>query len=188
MTNTTRHVGGWGGLGNDRYRRYVAAFDWTVHCVDKGYYLEAIAILDSLICDRLGSRLGYLKGKSIDSCWTSGKLCRELIGTDSTSTGSENDAAFRNVIRNIQNWVKRRNDSMHATAKVFRGASSNTFKAILQSHMQDAVDGIKCLQDFDDLDKASRAKAEKHPASYPDAFFPKRRRMRYRPSLINPNS
>jgi len=76
---------------------------------------------------------------------------------------------------------------MHATAKVFRGADSKTFKEILQSHEQDAFDGIKCLQDFDDLDTKSRAMAEKYPASYPDAFFPERGRKGTRPSLINPN-
>jgi hypothetical protein len=175
MTNATRDVGGWGELGPRRYQRYVAAFDWVVHCVNEGYYLEAIAVLDSLICERLGSRLGHVTKKPVETVDTCSKLCKKLVGRNST-VGSEEDPSFCEAIKDIQKWLARRNEAMHATAKVLRSdRSPKDFTAILQSHKQDAIDGIRCLRAFDDLDAESRKVAEKIPATSPNAFFPERR-------------
>jgi len=66
MTPASRDAGGWGGLGLNRHERFKAAFDRVVHCVDKEYYLEAIAILDSLIYDRMASRLNFLKKREVN--------------------------------------------------------------------------------------------------------------------------
>src|ERR1035437_2661631 len=170
-----RDVGGHEGLGDRRYERYCAAFDRVEHCVAAGYFLEAVALLDSLIWDRLSSRLGYLKGKAVEINKNAGTICSELIG-DSGADGREHDPAFRDVICEIKSWLVRRNNAVHATAKVFRSdTSEEDFSAILQSHRQTAIDGMNHLQAFDLLDTKSRAKVGKNPASFPDAFFPKRR-------------
>ena len=175
MTELKREVGGWGGLGDRRYERYVDAFDWVEKCLGEGYYLEAIAVLDSLINDRLNSRLGYVTKTEIDSWLTCGQLCRDLVGKGGKNTGAEKDADFRTAITDIQNWVKMRNEAMHATAKILRDEEGQPFTAILQQHRQAAVDGIRCLRAFDELDTADRARVNKHPASAPNAFFPERR-------------
>jgi hypothetical protein len=175
MPEVTRDVAGVGGLGGRRYRRYVAAFDWILQCVNGGHNLEAIAILDSLICDRLASRLGYLTGRNVGVSLTCRQLCTQLLSQGS-STGQEEVPEFREAITEIRMWGNRRNVALHSTAKVFRSEDSpENFAAILQSHKQDALDGIKYLQAFDLLDTASRAKSGKFPASYPNAFFPERR-------------
>jgi hypothetical protein len=114
----------------------------------------------------------------------SGPLCKALVGDppkntgvekDGENTGEEKDEKFREAVKNIQQWVKRRNEAIHATAKVFRTHPPADFATILQSHRQDAIDGIKYLQAFDELDTAGRARMNKQPASYPNAFFPERR-------------
>ncbi len=97
MSKRYRDVGGHGGLGDRRYERYCDAFDRVEDCVKLGYFLEAIALLDSLIWDRLSSRLGYLMGKSIDTEKNLGVVCSQLIG-DSGTGGCEKDKAFRNVV------------------------------------------------------------------------------------------
>jgi hypothetical protein len=170
-----RDVGGHEGLGDRRYERYCAAFDRIEHCVTAGYFLEAIALLDSLIWDRISSRLGYLKGKQIEINKNAGTICSELIGS-SGEGGVEQDPEFRDVIRNIKEWLVRRNDAVHATAKVFRtDTSEEDFSIILKSHKQTAIDGVNYLQAFDLLDTKSREKVGKVPASFPNAFFPKSR-------------
>ncbi|MGE5112556.1 MAG: hypothetical protein ACM3JB_16950 [Acidobacteriaceae bacterium] len=175
MPEVTRDVAGGGGLGGRRYQRYVAAFDWVLQCVNAGHNLEAIAILDSLICDRLASRLGHLTGRNIGVSLTCRQLCTQLL-TQGSSTGYEEDPEFREAVTDIRMWGDRRNVALHSTAKVFRSDDSpESFAAILQSHKQDALDGIKYLQVFDELDTANRAQAGKYPASYPNAFFPERR-------------
>lgn len=172
MTGDKRDVAGWGGLGGRRHRRYLAAFDWVLLCVKGGHYLEAIAILDSLICDRLASRLGYLTQQSVDLSLTCRQLCTRLLGHGSTSTGVEKDPGFREAISNVRKWGDRRNMALHATAKVLRSDNaSEDFFALLQTHKQDALDGINYLQAFDGLDVASRAEAGKTPASYQTRSF-----------------
>lgn len=176
MTKTMRRPAGGNQLGNRRYKRYCDAFDWIMKCVDEGFYLEAIAILDSLLWDRLSSRLGYVTGKPVDASLALGRVCNALVGPDPNGTGCEQDVRFRQAIRTIQRWVTRRNEAMHATAKILHSESSpKDFKSVLNAHHQDAVDGIKYLQTFDKLDTASRALVDKHPASFPNAFFPERR-------------
>jgi hypothetical protein len=92
------------------------------------------------------------------------------------TVGSEEDPSFREAIKDIQKWLGRRNEAMHATAKVLRSdRSPKDFSAILDSHKQDAIDGIRCLQVFDALDAGSRKLAKKIPATAPNAFFPERR-------------
>jgi len=176
MAKLTRDVAGGGDLGNRRFQRYCAAFDWVVDCIDKGYYLEAIAILDSLLWDRLSSRLGHLTSKPVELPLNFANVFKKLVGDNPNDPGLEKDAAFREAVRAIQRWMKRRNEAMHATAKILsRDSSQEDFKSILYSHRQDAADGIKCLQDFDTLDTASRKIKGKSPASFPKAFFPERR-------------
>lgn len=175
MQKQYRDVGGHGGLGNRRYERYCGAFDRVQHCVEAGYFLEAIAILDSLIWDRLSSRLGYLSGKLIDVDKNLGTICSQLVG-DHGEGGCEHDSGFRDAVSTIRKWLERRNTAVHATAKVFRDdTSQEDFSAILKSHKQTAQDGIRCLQSFDSLDTQSRQRADRVPASFPNAFFPERR-------------
>jgi hypothetical protein len=175
MKKRFRDVGGYGGLGDRRYERYCGAFDWVVHCVGAGYFLEAIAVLDSIIWDRLSSRLGYLSGQQVDDRDSLGKVCGQLVG-GSGESGFESDTSFRRIELKIKEWVSKRNHAVHATAKVFRGETSETdFRMILQSHKKTAEEGILYLQAFDLLDTESRQKAGKIPGSCPNAFFPERR-------------
>jgi hypothetical protein len=175
MEKRYRDVGGHDGLGDRRYARYCGAFDWVEHCVEVGYFLEAIAVLDSIIWDRLSSRLGYLSGERVNDKNTLGSICKQLVGTPGKG-GLERDASFQGAELQIQEWVNKRNDAVHATAKVFRDETSDQgFRSILRSHKETAEEGIRHLQAFDLLDTESRRKAEKIPASWPDAFFPERR-------------
>lgn len=180
MTKGTRPSAGGNELGSRRYQRYCAAFDWVEGCIDKGYYLEAIAILDSLLLDRLSSRLGHVSGEPVGSRSSTGGVCKALLGDDPNG-GSEREVEFREAIRGIWTWVGRRNEAMHATAKILESDSSlDNFESILKAHCRDAIDGIQHLRTFDALDTASRARAHAQPpASFPDAFFPERRRCRF---------
>ena len=66
------------GLGDRRYYRYCAAFDRADRAMQDGYYLEAITLLDSLIFDRLSSRLYHLTQRATKAPGT-GALCNELL-------------------------------------------------------------------------------------------------------------
>ena len=146
-----------------------------MHCVEAGYFLEAISVLDSIIWDRLSSRLGYLSGERVDDRDTLGKICAGLVGP-SGAGGFERETSFRNVELQIKQWVKKRNQAVHATAKVFRDETSDKdFRAILQLHKKTAEEGIRYLQAFDVLDTASRQEAGNILGSCHSASFPERR-------------
>lgn len=143
-----------------------------MHCVKGGYFLEAIAVLDSLIWDRLSSRLAFLSGASVEDRDTLGKICFQLVGT-SEKSGFERDPSFREVELQIKKWVSKRNHAVHATAKVFRDETSDEdFRSILRTHEKTAEEGIRYLQKFDVLDTRSRQQVGKIPGSSPNAFFP----------------
>ncbi len=171
--------GGLHGLGNRRYERYVAAFDRVEHCLEAKCYLEAIAILDSLISDRLTSRLGFLQDQEISGGLPCGQLCRKLVGAanDPTRPGLEEKDGFRRVTQDIQRWVDERNKAMHQTAKILREDESEaTFDQLLERHREDVVRGRELLRQFDELDTADRREDRTRlPASWPNAFFPERR-------------
>lgn len=164
-------------LGLQRWCRYVNAFDRVLHCIDHGYPLEAIAILDSLITDRLTSRLGYLIGDE-PPARPLGQLCRALVGDKSNQRdlGLERDGEFRAVVTEIRAWADERNRAIHATAKIFRNEDPVVaFDDAISVHKHTAVRGVTLLQRFDILDTAERRKAGRIPASAPNAFFPEKR-------------
>ena len=173
--NDLREPAGWNGLGLRRYQRYVAAFDHAQACIEQEHYLEAIAVLDSLINDRLASRLGHLTSKHVASHRTTGQLCRGLVGENGVG-GSETDERLRRSVSAIQKWVTRRNEAMHATAKVLRGAEPQLpFAQLLASHRPSACQGVELLRDFDKIDTALRRAKRKTPATFPGAFDPNSR-------------
>jgi hypothetical protein len=74
------------GLGDRRYYRYCAAFDRADRAMQDGYYLEAITLLDSLIFDRLSSRLYHLTQRATK---------RQVLGRSATSFSVAGKAARR---------------------------------------------------------------------------------------------
>src|SRR4051794_2157778 len=169
MEKRYRDIGGHDLLGDRRYARYCGAFDWVVHCIAAGYFLEAIAVLDSRIWDRLSSRLGYLSGGRVDDKHTLGQIFTQLVG-NSGKDGFERDPSFRDVELQIKNWVSKRNQAVHATAKVFREETSDRgFRSILRSYKKTAEEGIRYLQAFHVLDTKSRQIAGKIPGNCPNA-------------------
>lgn len=165
-------------LGTKRYLRYVDAFDHVIKCSNRGYHLEAIAVLDSLIGDRLSSRLGHLLKAEVSVHLSVGQLCSRLLLTPAKNAiPVEVDSAFQAATRNIRDWVKKRNIAMHATAKIIRDdEDTRDLRKLLKSHRIIVEDGIALLQAFDKLDTAARQTNGKHPATWPSAFFPEKRR------------
>ncbi|MBK8182926.1 MAG: hypothetical protein IPK63_08495 [Candidatus Competibacteraceae bacterium] len=49
-------------IGITRYQLYKRAYAKINESIKQGFYLEAISIIESLISDRLESRLTFLKG------------------------------------------------------------------------------------------------------------------------------
>ncbi|NNH73949.1 hypothetical protein HLB23_29540 [Nocardia uniformis] len=165
-------------LGHQRLDRYTAAYDWAVKCIDTCHYLEAIAVLDSLLGDRLSSRYTHiLRAESIVPVAV-GEVCKRLLNGDPKLAAPqvESDPRFRVVIDEIWEWARTRNRAMHQAAKILRNGDPRVaFLDILEEHRQTALDGVALLRKFDELDTQIRQERGKVPGTYPNAFFPENR-------------
>lgn len=124
------------GYGTLRYDLFVHSRDHIIHCINHGYYLEATAVIESIIADRLESRLSYLKGDNF-AFKTLGKLIQE-------SRISEDDPELRAVIEEIDDWRWKRNQALHEMVKVEEGRKLS-WEDRLSLNKQIAIMGFETL-------------------------------------------
>jgi hypothetical protein len=105
-------------VGKHRREIYKSAFKQIKAANEAGFYLEAITLIESLITDRLESRLSYLDGKDF-SFKTIGKLIEKSIKI-------ETDSVLKILIeKDLRKWADGRNKSLHEMAKIAEGDFSS---------------------------------------------------------------
>ena len=109
--------------------------------ISEEYYLEAIALLDSLIADRLESRIGELTNKNVQFN-PLGKLCKDLLRV-------ENMHAIIEIIeKEIIPWVKTRNISIHESVKIEAG-KDKLWEKFCEDKKSSGEDGYKIFRKLD---------------------------------------
>lgn len=99
-------------IGVLRYKTYKDLIDRMRVCITQGYYLEAIALQESIIADRLESRLKFLTGTDKYSF----KHLEILI---KAIKAFESDTRLRDlVVNDVDTWRDKRNKSLHQMAKI----------------------------------------------------------------------
>lgn len=101
------------GAGGPRHDRYAAAIKRRNEAMDKGFYIEAIALEESLIADRLES----LTNEITNGGWSykpAGKLAWNLL----TNYQSDLNVELIKSIKQIQGWCRSRNTAIHRMAKL----------------------------------------------------------------------
>lgn len=125
-------------IGVTRYKLYRKAFSRINESIEQGFYLEAIAIIESLISDRLESRLTFLKGSDF-GFKTLGTLIRETKNVES-------DLYLKDLITNeLNSWREIRNKAVHELPKLAHGDTS-TWDDRIQALIPCAEDGRAILQ------------------------------------------
>ena len=105
-------------VGKHRREIYKSAFKQIKLANEAGFYLEAITLIESLITDRLESRLSFLDGKDF-SFKTIGKLIEKSIKI-------ETDSELKKLIEiDLRKWADGRNKSLHEMAKIAEGDFSS---------------------------------------------------------------
>jgi hypothetical protein len=98
--------------GNTRYLLYRKGISRINDSINSGYYLEAITLCESLIADRLESRLKFLTNTdkySFETLWNLQEGVRKY----------ETDIGLISLINwNLDSWRKDRNNALHAIAKL----------------------------------------------------------------------
>ena len=118
MTKRAINSGGNSDEGRHRkhlYQRCIAQYN---EALDQEYYIEAVAIIESLLSDRLESRLAA-KHEQIEikrRFSTVGKLATELKGK---KANERSDA--REIYAEINQWASQRNKVIHQLVKLEEG-------------------------------------------------------------------
>ena len=114
-----------GGKGTDvaqrRYHLYRLANERIKEAYQAGFYIECVAICESIICDRLEARLQFLTRKSTKpvQVLSLGQVVREI-----EKSGLEVEPDLLSVYETVAAWANCRNTVVHQFVKVGRLAIS----------------------------------------------------------------
>lgn len=135
-------------VGIQRYALYKAAYSRIKLATEQGFYLEAITLIESLISDRLESRLTFLK-KTDFSFKTLGTLIDQMKAQESNS-----DIQVL-IADRLNKWRNSRNISIHEMVKLSNSDAStwldrtNTLSFV-------AEEGFEILRELDKILKCLR--------------------------------
>lgn len=124
------------GYGTQRYWLYCAAREHILVCIQRGVYLEAITLIESLIADRLESRISYLVGENYGF-----KTLGNLI---SKTRECEKDAEIRMITDKIDHWRAKRNLALHEIVKIEKGTDL-TWEERMERNRKIAIEGYQVL-------------------------------------------
>jgi hypothetical protein len=139
-------------VGRLRYNLYKEAYARITEASKKGFYLEAIAIIESLIADRLESRLTFLK---------KGDLSFKALGPLIAEIGRrETDEKLKQlVLHDVDMWRESRNNAMHEMVKIADGEFP-TWEGRVRAMGLVASKGLACLRAVDKRFKELRKLGE----------------------------
>jgi hypothetical protein len=126
------------GHGRLRYELLVRAKQRIEACLSDGHYCEVIALCESVIGDRLESRLSYLTGDNV-GFKTLGHLLLKL-------REAETDSQLRSLLEDLDIWRGRRNRALHELVKIEDGVPHTSWDDRIEALRQDAENGFELLR------------------------------------------
>ena len=126
--------------GIDRCEIIKSAISRYNTAIQYSYFLEATALIESLICDRLESRIGELTHKSVEF-GILGNLLKKL-------NNIETDFELKNIMNNVLNqWAGKRNIVIHQAAKIELGKKKD-WNDYLRLAESTAKEGRKAFDNY----------------------------------------
>ena len=127
--------------GQARYNMYKSAYERIATAKKSGFHLEAITIIESLITDRLESRLSFIL-KADFSFQNLGPLIKK-------ADKEETDAQLKKLVTiDLDKWRIARNKALHEMTKIAEGDTS-TWQDRVNGLQPVSDDGIALLQVID---------------------------------------
>lgn len=134
-------------VGMTRFQLYRNAWGRVADAESKGFYLEAITLIESLLSDRLESRARHLTGTD-HGFRNLGPLLNSLRKADS-------DAAFLQAYGLIDVWRAKRNEALHELVK-FEEDHRVTWEDKVRPLPQIVTQGRAVFRKYDRLVKQDR--------------------------------
>ncbi len=137
--------------GIEKYEIIKLAISRFNVALEHSFFLEATALIESLICDRLESRIGELTNKPVEF-GTLGDLLKKL-------NNIETDVELKNIMNNVlYQWAGNRNIVIHQAAKIELGKKKD-WNDYLRLAESTAIAGRKAFDNYNkQLQKIRRQK------------------------------
>lgn len=96
-----------------------ACYSWIEYSISNGFNMEAVTVIESLIADRLESRLSFLLSRDVGFQMLQNLLDKLYC--------EETDSKLKELLKNsdpnsrdidLQKWIKERNEVVHHAAKI----------------------------------------------------------------------
>jgi len=140
--------------GKEKYKIIRAAVSRFNYAMEENFFLEATALIESLICDRLESRLGQLLKIPVNFN-TIGELLKKL-------NKFETDIELKNIMnKRLNNWCGQRNITIHQAAKIELNKKKD-WDVFLEEAERTANEGRKIFDEYNkQLQKIRRTKVKR---------------------------
>ena len=145
--NGAKNMGHKSEVAEARQALYTCAISLVNNAIEHGYPLEAIALLESMIADRLEARLAKISSgfTYVRNFSTLGSLTRKLGGEKL----KESDIAKLRY-KAVKTWAERRNKALHQMVKLAEGDTKD-WAARREEAQATAEAGLKLFRELDAL-------------------------------------
>lgn len=122
----------------ERYHLYKSAIEQLNKAYTSGFYIEAVAICESLISDRLHARYSHLKKHEQEA--RREKDLKKLI-TLLKNNDLKKHKELHKIYDDIDLWRESRNDAIHGAVKLREGLSGQSFAERYEKVKEAAEEG-----------------------------------------------
>lgn len=148
------HIGN-EGVAQNRYEIYKHAMSRYKLAFEQGFYFEAVAIMESVIADRMESRIGELTNTEV-SFDTLSNLRDRLIGKKDKYTKIETNEDLEKLYNKIvSDWAGKRNKALHQVVKISIKEPKD-WETTLSKAKEAAEEGKKYFNELNKLLKRER--------------------------------
>ena len=154
MTRKTRAISADADVASARYQLFKAGFARINDAIEHRYYLEAICLIESLLADRMESRVMDHKDhyRGFD-----------CLGTILKHLAEETDPKLQELNNEANEWRAKRND-IHEVMKIDAEHLSEWSTRITQLRAT-AISGRKLLRQYDQALRSARRESSSRTAS-----------------------
>jgi hypothetical protein len=130
-------------VGSERKEYYKNCFEHISSAQKNGFWLEVITLCESMISDRLESRLAWINNQSSDSRQfrTLGSLRIKLGKNDSVPESSS-------ILEEVKEWASKRNRALHQMVKLAE-AEEGDWRSKYDQNKEVAEAGIDLFRKVD---------------------------------------
>ena len=127
---------------NRRKELYTKGFNQIRNAYDKGFFIESITIIDSMITDRLEAYVQFLLYGE-DKQFKSESLFNALKSFGSvTKEKGVRDEEFKQIYNKIESWVPKRNNAVHEFVIIRQESLDDSVDVRLQKLKDTADEGL----------------------------------------------